>query len=199
MGTSLRRITTQEERLNMIIEKENNKSPQMIGKTNKLSEYLSQENVKEFNRIMVDKALTNRVKNNRGMPQAFDSEEELKEEIAYYFKCCEEYQIIPTISNMVLFLGIDKDTLYASLDSNVYKYSYHIRNAIQICQGFNESAFLSGAIPPLSYIFLSKNYYGMQDNTNVIFNNSINDNTTNQNQLSILKEQLCLDGEYEEK
>lgn len=199
MGTSLRRITTQEERLNMIIEKENNKSPQMIGKTNKLSEYLSQENVKEFNRIMVDKALTNRVKNSRGMPQAFDSEEELKEEIAYYFKCCEEYQIIPTISNMVLFLGIDKDTLYASLDSNVYKYSYHLKNAIQICQGFNESAFLSGTIPPLSYIFLSKNYYGMQDNTNVIFNNNINDNTANNNQLSILKEQLCLDANYEEK
>lgn len=199
MGTSLRRITTQEERLNMVIEKENNKSPQMIGKTNKLSEYLSQENVKEFNRIMVDKALTNRVKNNRGMPQAFDSEEELKEEIAYYFKCCEEYQIIPTISNMVLFLGIDKDTLYASLDSNVYKYSYHLKNAIQICQGFNESAFLSGTIPPLSYIFLSKNYYGMQDNTNVIFNNNINDNTANNNQLSILKEQLCLDAEYQEK
>ena len=39
----------------------------------------------------------------------------------------------------------------------------------------------------------------MQDNTNVIFNNNINDNTTNQNQLSILKEQLCLDAEYQEK
>ena len=199
MGKSLRRITTQEERLQMIIDKEKNKSPQMIGKTNKLSEYLSQENVKEFNKIMVNKALTSRVKNSRGMPQSFDNEEELKEEIAYYFRCCEEYQIIPTISNMVLFLGIDKETLYASLDSNVYKYSNHLKNAIQICQGFNESAFLSGTIPPLSYIFLSKNYYGMQDNTNVIFNNNINDNTTNTNQLSILKEQLCLDAEYQEK
>lgn len=199
MGKSLRRITSQEERLQMVIEKENNKSPQGASKTNKLSEYLSQENVKEFNKIMVNKALTSRVKNSRGMPQAFDNEEELKEEIAYYFQCCEEYQIIPTISNMVLFLGIDKETLYASLDSNIYKYSNHLKNAIQICQGFNESAFLSGTIPPLSYIFLSKNYYGMQDNTNVIFNNNINDNTTNTNQLSILKEQLCLDATYEEK
>lgn len=199
MGKSLRRITTQEERLNMVIDREKNKTPQGAGKTNKLSEYLSQENVKEFNKIMVNKALTSRVKNSRGMPQAFDNEEELKEEIAYYFRCCEEYQIIPTISNMVLFLGIDKETLYASLDSNIYKYSNHLKNAIQICQGFNESAFLSGTIPPLSYIFLSKNYYGMQDNTNVIFNNNINDNTTNTNQLSILKEQLCLDAEYQEK
>ena len=199
MSTSLRRTTTQEDRINMLIERESNKTPQGASKTNKLSEYLNQDNVKEFNKIMVNKAFEKRVKNSRGMPQAFDSEEELKEEIAYYFKCCEEYQIIPTISNMVLFLGIDKDTLYASLDSNVYKYSYHLKNAIQICQGFNESAFLSGTIPPLSYIFLSKNYYGMQDNTNVIFNNNINDNTTNTNQLSILKEQLCLDAEYQEK
>lgn len=199
MGKSLRRITTQEERLQMVIDRENNKTPQGASKTNKLSEYLSQENVKEFNKIMVNKAFEKRVKNSRGMPQCFDNVEELEKELAYYFRCCEEYQIIPTISNMVLFLGIDKETLYASLDSNIYKYSHHLKNAIQICQGFNESAFLSGTIPPLSYIFLSKNYYGMQDNTNVIFNNNINDNTTNTNQLSILKEQLCLDAEYQEK
>ena len=87
MAYSKRDYTTREERERMVIEKGNPKN----SCKSKLSEYLSQENVKCFNRIVVSKNFDRlREETKLGRKQIFSSNEECLNEIEDYFKLCDK-------------------------------------------------------------------------------------------------------------
>ena len=71
--------------------------------------YMSRDNVKDFNKVV-----RNRVFNPSGVgrPYAFSSMDQLKEDISDYFDACNEYDIMPTVSNIALWLGVNTNTLY---------------------------------------------------------------------------------------
>ena len=200
---SMRYRTTKEEREKMVIDRGN---PTNSSKS-KMSEYLSQDNVKSFNRIVISRnfdKLEERHKNKS--QQVFNNYDECLCDVEDYFKLCDKYNIIPTIASMSLYLGVNKETIYQYANNpKVYECSNILKTAIQTCQAYHENAFISGEIPPVAFIFYAKNYYGMKDQTDVRFNQDNQDNTIlNSNTMETIKEQIELEKqtqllEYTEK
>ena len=186
---SMRYKTTKEEREQMVIDRGN---PTNSSKS-KMSEYLSKDNVKAFNRIVVSRnfeKLEEKHKTNNN--QVFKNYDECRNDIEDYFKLCDKYDIIPTIASMSLYLGVNRDTIYTIANSpKVYEYSDILKSAIATCQAYHENAFMSNEISPVAFIFYAKNYYNMKDQTDVRFNqDNQNDTTLNNNTMQIIKEQI---------
>ena len=200
---SMRYRTTKEEREKMVIDRGN---PTNSSKS-KMSEYLSQDNVKSFNRIVISRnfdKLEERHKNKS--QQVFNNYDECLCDVEDYFKLCDKYNIIPTIASMSLYLGVNKETIYQYANNpKMYECSNILKTAIQTCQAYHENAFISGEIPPVAFIFYAKNYYGMKDQTDVRFNQDNQEsNLLNSNTMETIKEQIELEKqtqllEYTEK
>ena len=188
MGYSKRDYTTKEERIEMVLEKEKNK------KRNRLSEYLSQPNVKKFHAIVTDKAFDRLKKdNNKGRPTIFSSREECLEEVGAYFKLRYDCAVLPTISSMALYLGFSRESLYASASSPMCDFSDILKKAISSCQAYQESPALDGTLNAPVWIFTAKNYFGMHDNQNITLSASQNTTQINPQTLDTIKEQLQLE------
>ena len=171
----------------MVIDRGNPK-----GTKSKMSEYLSQENVKSFNRIVVSKNFERlEEKHKNKSQQIFKDYDECLNDVGDYFKLCDKYNIIPTIASLSLYLGVNKDTIYTIANApKVYECSDILKTAIQTCQAYHENAFMSGEVPPVAFIFYAKNYYGMKDQTDVRFNQEQNNETISSDSVSALKEQI---------
>lgn len=187
---SMRYRTTKEEREQMVIDRGNPK-----GTKSKMSEYLSQDNVKSFNRIVVSKNFDKLEERHKSKSQQiFKSYEECRNDIEDYFKLCDKYDIIPTIASMSLYLGTSRDTLYTMANNpKIYEYSDILKTAIATCQAYHENAFMSGEVPPVAFIFYAKNYYGMKDTTDISVSANQQDNTINSNTMQTIKEQIELE------
>lgn len=196
MATSKRYTTTKEEREQMVIDRGN---PTNSNKS-KMSEYLSKENVKSFNRIVVSRNFEKlSERHNSGQPQTFNSYEECRNDVEDYFKLCDSYDIIPTIASLSLYLGVNRDTIYAIANNpKTYEYSDVLKSAIATCQGYHEQAFMSNELSPVSFIFYAKNYYGMKDQTDVNVSANQTDNTINSNTMQTIKEQIKMEEEQKQ-
>lgn len=188
---SMRDRTTREEREQLVIERGN---PTHSSKS-KLSEYLSSPNVKKFNSITTSKSFE-RLHNSNGRPCAFKDRGECLEEVEDYFKLCYECNVIPTIASLSLYLGLNRETLYNYANNpKIYDFSNVLKTAIDTCQSYQEGAVLDGSIQAVPFIFLSKNYYGLKDTTDISFNNQQNDTTINSNTMDAIKEQISREEE----
>lgn len=185
---SLRDRTTREEREQMIINKGN---PTNSSK-NKMSEYLSKENVKAFNRIVVSRNFDKlEERHNNKSQQIFNNYEECRNEVEDYFKLCDTYDIIPTIASLSLYLGVNRETIYQYANNpKMYECSNILKTAIATCQAYHEGAFMSNEISPVAFIFYAKNYYGMKDQTDVRFNQDQNNETISSDSIQAIKEQI---------
>ena len=186
MDQSKRYTTTRDERKQMVIDKHN---PTNSSKS-KLTEYLQQPNVKKYNSIITSKSFD--IVASRGYPRAFNSFNECLEEVEDYFKLCYDCNIIPTIASLSLYLGLNRETLYNYANNpKTYDYSNILRMAINTCQSYQETAVLDGSIPSVPFIFLSKNYFGLKDTTDISFNNNQDTNIMNNtNTMQVIKEQI---------
>ena len=188
MGYATKRnYTTKEEREQMVIDKEKNK------RTNKLSEYLSQPNVKAFNSIVVDKGFS-RLDTKRGRPTIFSSREECKEEVEGYFKLCYEYDMLPTVSSMALYLGFGRDALYSQAANPTCDFSDILKQAIATCQTYQETPALDGTLSAPVWIFSAKNYFGMKDTQDISVSNG-NQIQNSTSTMATIKEQIELEKE----
>lgn len=200
---SMRYKTTKEEREKMVIDRGN---PTNSSKS-KMSEYLSQDNVKSFNRIVISRNFDKlEERHKHKSQQVFNDYNECLCDVEDYFKLCDKYNIIPTIASMSLYLGVNKETIYQYANNpKMYECSNILKTAIQTCQAYHENAFISGEIPPVAFIFYAKNYYGMKDQTDVRFNQDNQEsNILNSNTMETIKEQIELEKqtqllEYTEK
>ena len=200
---SMRYRTTKEEREKMVIDRGN---PTNSSKS-KMSEYLSQDNVKSFNRIVISRNFEKLEERHKSKSQQiFNNYDECLCDVEDYFKLCDKYNIIPTIASLSLYLGVNKETIYQYANNpKVYECSNILKTAIQTCQAYHENAFISGEIPPVAFIFYAKNYYGMKDQTDVRFNQDNQEsNLLNSNTMETIKEQIELEKqnqllEYSEK
>lgn len=150
--------------------------------------YMSKPNVKAF-----DSIIRKRVFNSSGIgrPYAFSSIEQLEKDITEFFDTCNEYDIMPTITNCALWLGVNVDTMYEHKNNSNSPFSDVIKNLFNYLHGQMQSGTLAGEINPVTYIFLSKNYYGMRDDKNITVAASNNQSTPNaQETAEALQKQL---------
>jgi len=186
MASSKRDYTTKEERERMVIEKGNPKNSSL----HKIIDYLSQPNVKEFNALVIDKSFDRLKSGNTGRPQIFKSREECISEVEGYFKLCYDYDILPTIASMALYLGFNRDSLYANIHNPTCSYSDVLKNAVATCHSVQELPALDGTLAQPTYIFNAKNYYNMRDSQDI--NVSANtQNTYNYGNINAIKEQIA--------
>ena len=178
---SKRYTTTKEDRIKEVLRINDNKQ---FMTSDKLTNYLSQDNVKAYNMILVDKGLKTSSK------QSFKSDIECFNEISDYFKLCNDYNMQPTIASLCVYCGIHKDTLYSLAKNPNCQYADLLQKAIDICHSYLENGALSGTIAPLLMIFLGKNYYNLTDNSTVNLTTSLLENTNSQNTMNIVREQL---------
>lgn len=193
---SQRLKTFVEDRATYVIEK--NSSPNRGNKT-KMTEYLSDPDVKAFHRTLVSEHFDKLAKK-RYCQNVFYSYDECLEEVENYFKLCDKHNMIPTIASMALYLGVNQNTVYTVANDLSNSCSEVIQSAIATCRAYHENAFMCGEIPPVSFIFYSKNYYGMTDTTSLqLTNSNSQDNTINTNTIETIKEQLALEQTFEKQ
>lgn len=151
----------------------------------KVSQWLSETNVKAFNKILLNKAFSK--------PISLTNSEELLTELQAYFQTCYDCEMVPTVSNLATWLGIARDTLYSTVQGNT-QISDTLRQAIDFCHSINENGAISGNINTVLYMFLSKNYYGMKDNSTLNLTTGIQDATVNNtNTMKVIQEQIALE------
>lgn len=192
MASSRRDIYTKEEREQQVINKPipNNKL--------KLSEYLNQPNVKQFNAVctgrMLDKMSERIAKGIKGRPTLFKSLEECKNDVEGYFKLCYDCSVIPTVSSFCVYIGSNKDYVYETISNNVNDYSVVLKDTIATILSYQEGAVLSNEVPAVPFIFLGKQYYGFKDtqDVNISATNQLQNNADN---ISAIKNQIELENQ----
>lgn len=184
MGRSVADKYTKEERIEMI------KNTPVNRNRSKLSEYLSQDNVKCYNRTLVDTAF----KRPYNQSIILQDLEKLEYEICEYFKLCDKYDIIPTVSNCCLYVGIHRDTFYDNINKGLPP-SDILKRALVTIQSYQEPAVLSGEIPAVPFIFTAKNYFGLKDNNDININQTLIAPTNSNNTMKIIQEQLAIEDE----
>lgn len=190
MGYSKRDYTTKEERIKATINKPVNQNK------NKLSEYLSQPNVKAFNSIctsrMLEKMRT--TINKGGRPSIFRDKEECQNEIEGYFKLCYDYDMIPTVASFCVYCGSNKDTIYDHINNKMSPFCDLLKNAVSTILSYQENGVMSNEVPSVPFIFLGKQYHGFTDTQNINVSAS-NQPQINTNNINAIKEQLILEDE----
>ena len=190
MAQSRRAYTTQEERKQDVL----NKGNPTNSKLNKLVEYMSQPNIREFNAIVVSKSFERLRKRPKGRPMTYGSREECLEEVEGYFKLCHEYNVLPTISSMALYLGFTRESLYEYARNDAFDLTDILKNAIDTCQSYQEAPALDGTLSAPTWIFTAKNYFNMKDTQDVSIS-ATNTPQTNPNTINAIKEQIQLERE----
>jgi hypothetical protein len=94
--------------------------------------------------------------------------QELKERIALYFERVEDTGELPSLEKLGLALGVTHETLMSwERDITNKERSSLVAQAREALAAIDAELVSSGMIPQVSYIFRSKNFYGMQDRTEV--------------------------------
>lgn len=151
-------------------------------------EYMANPNVKEFNRVLRKKVFNS---TGVGRPYAFESREDLENQITEFFELCDRTNTIPTVINLSVWLGCNRDTIYAHANDSNSPFSDIFKNVINFFHGTIESSAIGGGVNPVLYMFLSKNYFGMRDDKNINIAPATNDQTVNnQETMSALQKQL---------
>ena len=181
---------TKEEAIQTLMEKKPNPNQ------NKLSQLLKQENVKEFNRVMYNRAFLD-MQGRR--PFAIENEEICRQECLEFFELCIKYDIIPSIASLSVYLRTDKETIYSNIHNVNSPVANCLKNAVSLCHSLQEESTLHGNINPVLYMFLSKNYFGMTDTNTLNLTTQLTDNTlNNQNTMRIIQEQIALENKETE-
>lgn len=158
---------------------------------NKLSQFLKQPNVKEFNKVMYSRAF---IDMQGRSPWAIESDEVCREECREFFELCLKYDIIPSIASLAVYLRVNVETIYSNMNNPNSPVGKCLQNAVQICHSLQEESTLHGNINPVLYMFLSKNYYGMKDTNTLSLTTQLTDNTiNNQNTMKVIQEQILLE------
>lgn len=182
---------TKEEAIQSLINKE---PPRQL---NKLCDFLHQDNVKEFNRVLVSRAFLDHMGNSKSF--ALDDEEECLKECAEFFELCYKHDIIPNVASLAVYLRTDTRTIYENMANISSPANRVLTQAISICHALQEEGTLHGNINPVLFMYLSKNYYGLKDQSSISLTTTINDKTINNNQtMKVIQEQLALENKDKE-
>jgi hypothetical protein len=102
------------------------------------------------------------------------SNDELCERLNYYFDECEQTQQLPTVEKMCLCIGYPRSTIF-DWETGTHKAvwvndttSGIIKKAKEIMAAMDAELAQEGKIQPVVYMFRSKNFYGMKDQTEYV-------------------------------
>ena len=144
--------------------------------------YMSQPNVKEFNKCIRE--------HNIGRPYAFDNKEVLEKELNSYFDLCDKTDTVPSITGISMWLGCNRDTIYAHANNSNSPFSDIFKNVINYCHLTIENGTIDGKINPVTYIFLAKNYFNLEDSKQITVSAQQGSDVNSQETAEALRKQL---------
>ena len=109
------------------------------------------------------------------------NDEELMDRIDNYFQQCLETGQIPTVEDMALAIGITTQRMYQwehQIDGRNQSRAEIIQRAKAVLAAIDAKLVTEGKIPQVTYIFRSKNFFGMKDQQETIIthNNPLGEN-----------------------
>lgn len=109
-----------------------------------------------------------------GLRERPRTNKEIVARIDYYFDQCMRERIRPTIETMSLALGYSRMSVWQWKNGVKCDEERHqiIQAAYDTIAAFDADMAINGAMNPIIYIFRSKNFYDMQDRTEVIVGQS---------------------------
>lgn len=178
---------TKEEAIQTLLEKK------PARQLNKLCEFLHQDNVKKFNSVLVSRAFKKNVGDSNNF-FALDNEDECLKECSEFFNLCYEHDIIPNIPSLAVYLRTDVQTIYENMSNVNSPVKLVLTQAINLCHSLQEEGTLHGSINPVLFMYLSRNYYGLKNESSISLTTTINDTTVNNNNtMKIIQEQLSIE------
>ena len=148
--------------------------------------YMADPNVKVFN-----KELRTRVLSHGHKPYAFYSLEQVEKDTNDFLELCDRTNTIPTVVNLAVWLGVNKDTIYAHVNDSNSPYSDFFKNLLAYLHGTLESSSIEGTTNPVLYMFLGKNYFGMRDDKQIQVTAGENSKVDAQETATALQKQLA--------
>lgn len=109
-----------------------------------------------------------------GRPLSYASVDSFDREVFAFAKFCDENKVTPTRPAMALWFGITSDTIGRWKEDNTNPFSTSIKRAEELFHQFILEKTMQGSINTLLYFFLGKNWFGMQDKTEVVHKSSSN-------------------------
>lgn len=109
-----------------------------------------------------------------GRPLSYASVDSFDREIFDFAKFCDENKVTPTRPAMALWLGVTSNTIARWKEDNTNPFSNSIKRAEELFHQFILEKTMQGSINTLLYFFLGKNWFGMQDKTEVVHKSSSN-------------------------
>lgn len=100
------------------------------------------------------------------------SDEELEDRLSQFFLICAETDQTPTVEKMVLCTGYTRSGLF-DIECG-YRKGFSsdtasiIKKAKEFLAAFDADLLVKNKLNPVAYIFRSKNYYGMKDQTETV-------------------------------
>ena len=98
--------------------------------------------------------------------------------------------MMPTNVSLALWLGCDEDTLNNHANNPNSPFFGVIKSVKQYLHSLMQSGTLAGDINPVTYIFLSKNYYGMKDDKNITVTPATSNTTNSQETMDAIQKQI---------
>lgn len=100
------------------------------------------------------------------------TDEECSERLNEFFSECARTGEIPTYEKMALSLGTNTQTVYNWASGNVKSISIDrinmMKKARSLIAAIDAELVSTGKIPPITYQFRAKNFYGMKDQQEVV-------------------------------
>ena len=147
--------------------------------------YMSEVNVKEFNKAIREHSIKTFHPN-----MAFQSVDMLENELSDFFDLCDKTNTVPTIVGIALYLGVNRDTIYAHANNPNSPVSDIFKNVINYCHMIIENGTIAGRINPVTYIFLGKNYFSLKDDKNITVAPATNDPVNTPATMEALQKQI---------
>ena len=107
-----------------------------------------------------------------------------------YIKLCYDTSTIPTISSASLWLGVNRDTLYAHSNNSNSPFSDTCKNLINVCHVCLENGAIKNKVNSVLYMFLGKNYFGLKDDKNITVSAQQGSDVNSQETAEALRKQL---------
>ncbi len=145
----------------------------------------------EFNRTLREHGFKTTLENkeNGGLPGV----KELGEDMEKYFELCEEYDQIPSLKSLALYLGISTPMYMNYVNNPNSEYSALLRGALDYVHSILENRALNNKVNSAVYMFTAQNFYGMDNVKKVDIHTNVTAeiNTANaQETLKALREEL---------
>ena len=148
--------------------------------------FFGQDNVVDWYKELVTQNMNKR-KEGRGV---FDQIDNLQDEFAGYVDLCNRTKVVPTVSALCFYLGVSRDMFYSHANNTNSPYHDDCKMMLEYCHASLETGASESKVNSVAYIFQGKNYFGMQDQTNIALSTAMQQPVTSTNSLEVLEQQV---------